>query len=55
MSTRDIIDQIANKELDQMKQGVNDVLLTKANEHMDELKAGIASSYFAQNDDSDEE
>jgi hypothetical protein len=48
MSVRDAVENMLNKNLDEMRQNLNDVLVQKAIGALEERKQVIAKNYFAQ-------
>jgi hypothetical protein len=48
MSVKQAVDNILNKNLDEMRQNLNDALAAKAVAALEERKIEIAKNYFAQ-------
>jgi hypothetical protein len=48
MSVKQAVDNMLNKNLDEMRQNLNDVLVSKALGALEERKQEIAKNYFAQ-------
>ena len=55
MTTRDLINAIVAGDATQMETSFNSIMASKVSEKLDDMRADLAQSYFASNEEADEE